>query len=488
MNGSTIIFGASNFGKIVYNKIKDTHNIIGFCDNDSTKWNTYLYGKQILSVEEMLELKRNNEIKIIIASSFYLEIIKQLSSIGIQTVYVSYIKNKYNPLKGETKSDINIKKYNISDFENLTIIENRIGLIVRNHSGSNTLALWRSIPDYIKDNFEVILIYDSEDEIENYKKMYSCKILITTHTNNLGFFDNDRDRIYIQLWHGPPMKGVGRLDNTIPKERKNAHVKWEKFDKITSYSNFYTTLLSACFTGDISKFEITGAPRNDYLFTSNGKEKLSELISVDITNKKIIYYMPTFRFNKYHTFISGNRSWTNIFGFESFNLEEFDNFLKDNNILLVLKMHPYEEQYVKELLLNFETKNIALYLEDTSKGIDFYETLNACDLLITDYSSVFYDYLLLDRPIIFTPVDLKEYEENAGFLYGPYDLWTPGDKAYNQTELQEYIISNLLNTEKYKHERERIKRVFHEFYDQHSTQRVWKLIEKVYNSSRLLVS
>lgn len=485
MRGVTVIFGASNFGKIVYNEIKNTEHVIGFCDNDSTKWNSLLFDLPIFSVNDLIQLYKKQQIKIIIASTFHIEIIHQLSLLGIQSVYVSFLSNNFDPLKSKASTKTIIKKYNISDFSNLKIVENRIGLIVRNHSGSNTFALWKEMPKYIKENFDVILIYDYEDRIENYKKMFSCKILVTTHSNNLGYFDNnDKDRIYIQLWHGPPMKGVGRLDKSIPKEKKNSHIKWQKFDKITSYSPFYTTLLSACFIGDNKKFEITGAPRNDYLFTSNGRKQLEQLIPIDVTNKKIVYYMPTFRFNKYLSNISGNKTWTNIFGFEKFNFKDFSYFLDENDIVLVLKMHPYEEEYVKNLLKDYETNNIFLYVEDMKKGIDFYETLNACDLLITDYSSVFYDFLLLDRPIIFTPVDIKEYEKNAGFLYGPYELWTPGDKAYTQCELQKYIISNLMNINRHKIERERIRKIFHNFVDYHATDRVWKLIEHTYSSKK----
>lgn len=488
MKETILIFGASNFGRMVYEKIKDTYNVIGFCDNDSLKWNTSIFGKPVYSISELLKLNEKLEFRILIASIYRIEIMHQLSSLGINFVYSSFINNIHNPLTNETTIEISIRKYNISNFSTLKIIQNRIGLIVRNHSGSNTFALWKSIPDYISEKFDVILIYDNEDEIENYKKMYTCKILITTHTNNLDFFKDDNERIYIQLWHGPPMKGVGRLDKTIPKDKKTSQYKWGKFDKITSYSNFYTTLLSACFSGDISKFEITGSPRNDYLYTSQGKEILSKLVPIDLSNKKMVFYMPTFRFNKYHNFVGGNKNWNNIFGFQKFKQKEFSNFLALNDIVLFIKMHPYEENYVRDLLEKYETENIFLYEENLSSGTDFYEILNACDLLITDYSSVYFDYLLLDRPIIFTPVDLKEYEENAGFLYDPYELWTPGDKVYNQKELQDKILSNLNNLSRYKSERDRIRRIFHKYTDSDSTERVWKLIEHTYNMNKELIT
>ena len=122
----TVIFGASNFGEIVFDKIKNNHEIIAFCDNDSKKWTKKLHGKRIISVEELMEMyRRNNGIKIIIASSYYLEILNQLSVLGVSHVYVSFLKNDINPLKGTTHRRLTIKKYDISDLSSLKIIENR---------------------------------------------------------------------------------------------------------------------------------------------------------------------------------------------------------------------------------------------------------------------------------------------------------------------------------------------------------------------------
>lgn len=483
MKELTIIFGTSNFGKLVYESIYKTHEIMGFCDNDSTKWGTSLFGKHIFSAEELLEIVEEKKVKIIIASSFHSEIMNQLSFMGIPYVYMSSIHIKHNPILGESENEITIKGYDIKGFSESKIIDNRVGLIVRNNSGSSTLALWKNITERIKSKFEVILIYDNEDRVEYYKKVWSCKVIVTTHTNNLSFFDSD-ERIFIQLWHGFPMKGVGRLDKSRSKEKKVNTASWSIFDKITSYSNLFTTIFSGCFGGNINDYEITGAPRNDFLFTSNGKENLSKVINADLAQKKVVYYTPTFRLNKYQHKVNGNKKWNNFFGFEEFDLNEFSQFLLKNDIFLILKMHPYEEGYVKNILEAYETSNIALMLDESLTEFDFYETLNACDLLITDYSSIFYDYLLLDRPILFTPVDLKEYTENTGMLYGPYDFWTPGDKAYNQQELQQQLLGNLLNVDKNKKTRETITEIIHHYKDEYSCERVWNLIEDTYELNK----
>ena len=58
-----------------------------------------------------------------------------------------------------------------------------------------------------------------------------------------------------------------------------------------------------------------------------------------------------------------------------------------------------------------------------------YDFLNVVDVLITDYSSIYFDYLLLNRPIIFHMPDLEEYQKKRGFILDPLDEWTPGDMS-----------------------------------------------------------
>lgn len=151
---------------------------------------------------------------------------------------------------------------------------------------------------------------------------------------------------------------------------------------------------------------------------------------------------------------------------------------------MILKMHPYEELFVKDLIKKQKINNAYLILDSdfVRSGIDLYEFLNACDLLITDYSSVYFDYLLLDRPIIFTPIDLDDYIENAGMLYGPFDFWTPGPKVLDQETLQNQILNNLYGKDEYSNQRSMIKDIVHYYKDANSHKRVWNLIEEVLNS------
>jgi len=477
---NVILFGASNFGERVLEYLDDKYKVIYFCDNDSAKIGTLFNGIRVISPNNLLEIMNKENAKIMITSSFFMEIAIQLSNMGIDSCYITFLKTSYDPIAKKWSAKLNIENYKISRIRSLQIEENSIGLVVRNNSGSNTLALWKMIPQYILDKYNVKLIYEKKNIIEYYEELYSCKVVVTTHSNNL-YFLNPNDRKYIQLWHGFILKGLGLMDKCVPLSRKKNVDDWKRYDVVTSYSLMYSSLINACFGGNTHLYRITGAPRNDFLFKSDGRKLLSNLLNIELHDKKILFFMPTFRSNFYTQYISGNKSWENIFGFKEFDNKEFSYFLQKNNIVLILKMHPYEELFVSEIIKNQDIKNTFLIFDDTleKSKIDSYEIINACDLLITDYSSIYFDFLLLDRPIIFTPIDLDEYIENAGMLYGPYEYWTPGPKVLDQETLQEEILKNINGKDEYSNQRNVIRNIVHHYKDANSSSRVWNVIEEV---------
>ena len=100
------------------------------------------------------------------------------------------------------------------------------------------------------------------------------------------------------------------------------------------------------------------------------------------------------------------------------------------------------------------------------------------DFLITDYSSIFFDYLLLDKPIIFAPFDQEDYLKNDREFYYNYELVTPGIKAKDWDEVLERV-KNLIYCDNYTYNEERafIKKMFHTFSDGNSSERVFQAIK-----------
>ncbi len=267
----------------------------------------------------------------------------------------------------------------------------------------------------------------------------------------------------IQLWHGTPLKNLNN------KYFSMGEVLLMKFfvvfltrpmDLIFSATSLNKKVYSDLLGVKEEKIKITGQPRNDLLFIEKGSEVKSN------TKKQIvILYLPTWReYDNNH----------DLFFQYGFNIYKMNEFLKKINAKLLIKFHAIES-----------TRNKILGVKKNDERISFvdidnvYEILSKVDILITDYSSVYFDYLLLDKPIIFTPFDLKEYEEKRGFYYN-YEKVTPGPKAKDWNEVI-FNISKILEADSYANERNRVNNLFNEFKDNKSSGRVYNEIINIIN-------
>ncbi|SHE11376.1 CDP-glycerol:poly(glycerophosphate) glycerophosphotransferase [Chlamydia abortus] len=356
----------------------------------------------------------------------------------------------------------------------------RIVLVSQTYSGCNSRALYQSCPRNIQEKYEVRLI-NEPPYLEYDQDVRDSHVVITTHAN----YPFNKEQINIDLWHGFPLKGMANMDSGDPRSPEQLLKHWNDVDIITSYSAMFNTLFNACIGTKVNKYQITGAPRNDYLYTDVGKRNLSTIFKEDFENSKVIFYMPTFRSVSFNSMKKeGNRHWDNLFSFNTFNMEEFLNFLEKNNLRLVVKLHPVEEGVVREHLLKIGCERIHVLTDSVLQhnNMDLYQLLNGCDLLITDYSSVYFDFLLLNRPIIFAPIDLNEYKQSRGFLLEPYESWTPGPKVYAQHELEAEILRSLGDKDYYINEREQLTKIVHHYQDGQASKRIWSMIENLVDS------
>ncbi len=295
-------------------------------------------------------------------------------------------------------------------------------------------------------------------------------IVCQSKKSDLYPFINDKKTFIVQLWHGIPLKKIGYDDTIFSYKNKSKIRKYlinlffpflkEKYSLFIATSMETKKLFSKAFKLDISKVKITGYPRNDVLFSKKGISKKSY--------KKIIY-LPTFRKN------IGSK--IDLFKPYGFNTKKIDKFLEKLKAKLFIKLHPVnnpDKDILEELR---KCKNIIFLNND----IDLYEILGNFDILITDYSSVYFDYLLLDKPIIFAPFDIEEYTKKDREFYYEYDEVTPGPKAKSWDEVLIYIMEAIKNPEKYKEEREKIRNIFHKYKDERSSERVFKEIVKLLN-------
>jgi len=352
----------------------------------------------------------------------------------------------------------------------------KILLLTSHLAGSNTYFLCKNIPPWIAEKYQISLeAYRPPEQMGAESK--NSDVFVSTHGNYFVF----KDRVLIELWHGFPLKGMANMDPGEKATQDEIARYWRHVDLIMSYSPLYNTLMNACMGTRIHQFRITGMPRNDGLFQSGREEKFEEVFRRRPDGMRIVYYMPTFRRAHAHPEdADGGRHWNNPFGFDAFDHAEFARFLERHNILLILKLHPFEEALVREQVREYTNERI-LFLSNrmlTDAGVDLYEILGLSDALITDYSSVFFDYLLLDKPVLFTPTDLEEYRRSRSFLLDPYEDWTPGPKVTDQEALERELAASLADPSRFAEERSRIARAVHRYRDGNSSERVWREIDR----------
>lgn len=336
-----------------------------------------------------------------------------------------------------------------------------------NMNQPNTRAVWLTsnpeVEDEIKKKgFEVYRTYSFKSILLGLRAKYA----VTSHANfsDLMPFLNNKKVKSIQLWHGTPLKKIG-LDDTIyttkvSKDSFKYKLKIlilpflkERIDLISAIGEEDKKHFMTAFATD--KVEILGYPRNDILFDK-----------VDKNHSYVtVLYLPTFRNN-----IGDD---LDLFSEYEFDLFRFDKVLTENNIKLEIKMHPVNKPE-KVVYHNIQNSQSIRFLDD----IDITDYLSNADMLITDYSSVYFDFLLTKKPIIFSPFDYDSYLSKDREIYYNYDEITPGPKCYNWNSILDWILKFKNSSSLYEMERENIRNIFHLYQDSHSSKRVYEYIKR----------
>lgn len=192
--------------------------------------------------------------------------------------------------------------------------------------------------------------------------------------------------------------------------------------------------------------------------------------------------MPTFHVYDDLNRVEGSASYNDAIKIPNFDYEAFNSFLLENDIICVSKVHHGEEKSISEKNIRRRFSNLFFVTNKDleEKGLDLYEVLGAGDLLLTDYSSVYNDFLYMDKPTIFVIPDIEEYRQNRGIALEPYDFWTAGPKVNTQNELQMEILSCLQNQDYFKEERERLLPLFFSHVDNNAISRAWAVIDNAF--------
>jgi CDP-glycerol glycerophosphotransferase (TagB/SpsB family) len=286
------------------------------------------------------------------------------------------------------------------------------------------------------------------------------KYIIRTHSFMGGKYIKKR-QVMILLPHGMPLKGLGTADIRIPKNSYD-------FSSVTS--DFYRIVFALYSNADLNRNFIAGLPRNDDLFHS---ENVLSKIGINKKYAKIIIWMPTFRIS-FTGYSDGKSSETGLPVIERAQLNLLNDFLKCNNLLLIVKLHPWA--IVPDLDYNSYSNMFSLRNEMIPFDTSLYNIIGATDLLLTDYSSIYIDYLLLNRPIGFVFNDLDEYYKTRERFFDDIRDYMAGEHISSFEGLIGFLSDFNSGIDKYVTERQRIIKLFHKYVDDKSSERVVKQI------------
>ena len=286
--------------------------------------------------------------------------------------------------------------------------------------------------------------------------------------------DKKPNQVYVQCWHGTPLKKLrcdievnGASLNTVEEIKKRNDIDAKRFDYFISPSKYCTEKFTSAFNlKNLGKEDIIiekGYPRNDFLFNKTAKDiqKIKNKLGIP-NDKKVIFYMPTFRDNQH----------TSGVGY-TYNLAiDFDHLREKIGQEYVILFSPHY----------FIANSINL---DKYKGFVFnvahYDEINelylVADIIMTDYSSVFFDYANLKRPIIYYMYDIDDYKNNLRDFYISLDE-LPGPIAKTQDEVEEIICHIDKYTKKYSSKYQKFNKKFNYLDDGHASERVIEVIFK----------
>ena len=274
----------------------------------------------------------------------------------------------------------------------------------------------------------------------------------------------------VQLWHGKGPKKIG-YNSPYSLSGYNKFTTpnlFKKFDYFIAASDYTSDLVASSFRIRKEKILVSGLPKYDVLFNDipgadidinqDLKNKIEETKSLNFN--KIIFYAPTFRPDGANPLLH-------------LKLAELNNFLIKKNYFLIGSLHP------KFSMQNWAPKDRFSNIYFTESGYDIYPLLKNFDLLITDYSSLAVDVLLIDKPTIFFVYDIEKYKKEMGLHE---DFWNllPGPRA---NTFEELLSALDLDADNRKEERNQARDILFAFKSGGASKRI---IEKLNIQNKLL--
>ncbi|MEB5650917.1 CDP-glycerol glycerophosphotransferase family protein [Mammaliicoccus sciuri] len=269
------------------------------------------------------------------------------------------------------------------------------------------------------------------------------------------YLNKKENQIYIQTWHGTPlkrlandMKVVRMPGTTTANYKKNFYAETSRWDYLVSPNRYSTNIFKTAFWMDEKRTWEIGYPRNDVLVNRSNDQEYINQIKKDLNlpeGKKVIMYAPTWRDDE---FVKKGQYLFDL----KINLENLQKELGEDYVIL-LRMH--------YLIANaLDLNGYEDFAIDVSNYSDISELYLISDALITDYSSVMFDFGILKRPQYFFAYDIEKYDKGLRGFYMDYMNDLPGEIITDEFNLAEELKNIDGHKEKYK---EKIEKFYNKF-------------------------
>lgn len=279
--------------------------------------------------------------------------------------------------------------------------------------------------------------------------------------NNVNFhedYEKRKGQIEIQTMHGTPLKTLGldvpgEFDDPIELEKFVR--KCNRWDYLVVQSNKASEITSSCYNFK-KTFLRTGYPRNDILFEKNNSDSIKlikEKLGIPV-NKKVIMYAPTWRKRNHFEM--------------KLDVDDMKKSLGDEYIL-ILRVHPFAYPGFDARILNDFVYNFSTY-----ESVE--ELYLVSDIVITDYSSVMFDYTILNRPILFFTYDLSAYRDYLRGFNFDFENEAPGPLLESYNQVKEAIINIENISQEYDDALQKFRDKFNEYEKGNASQQIFDIV------------
>lgn len=332
----------------------------------------------------------------------------------------------------------------------------------------------RALSDYLVDNgyLEKYDIYWAVKNVERCKNLYPNARVKFVSSSGWGsvtiqkyayksvwqfgthgvvkfFKDHDENRHFVNLWHGSSYKDN---ENRSAYEHEFDNVK---FDVALVAGPLFVKTKAKFWNCSESKILPLGYPRYDWLLKKDDKSYLYLVSFKKSKDSRVIVWMPTFRNDKNGAFMETDSMTQFPLINSSKEWHELDQWCIEKDVVIIVKLHPYQKEY--DICWN-ELNNITNITNEEIENahITLYSMLSYVDGLISDYSSVGVDFMVVNKPIAFTLDDFEYYSSLRGFIVDDPRVYMPGHHLYTFQDLKIYVSDVASGSDVYSEKRKEL--------------------------------